>query len=437
MEFKKINPRSRLVSATKILSSIGIELKVESVAQKTVLSQIKELEILGREESLQLTEVFKSIDAFNDVASSQIKEMRAGDRYEVIRKNFESILEDSERMVRQVSDDGKMSFINKLQNKLTKWRRGSVEARFNELRNTAEQVFADAEDQIKRELTVLDAYREFRVGLKESTLVSRVLFERAEVRREEYLGKLQQAQHAVNQAKEEGLAPLELGVLELKRDEAQREFEIEDRRLQIATTISEQLLLSFGISEGVMTRYAQTTEVKEKVQQQSATFYTANNGVLTTLTATFKQLQGLHEQTQTINAMVKGTEDALKRLNSMGTTIQDRALQTAYTVNISPEVLRELYNKTVEFRQHQNQLIEEARRTSKINYDETVKVISEGQRALAESLVPRELLEKYTSGKDTSTESVLEISVPQLSAEAIEATRAAETPAVKRAKATP
>lgn len=405
-----LDPKSRLVAATKILSRLGVELNVKSVAREITRSRVRELEVLGAEEANAITDVLSSLEAFDDIVREQVREMRTAERYEVVRGNFKSILDDAERMVNQVSDDGKLSVFNKMQNRLMEWRRGSIQSRFSELRNVSEQVFADIDEQIKREMTVLEAYREFRTGLKEATLVGVELQQRAEKRRDEFAKKLEEAQNLVNKAKEEGQQTLVVGRYELDRDQAQREFEMEDRRYQSALDVSEQLNIAYGIAEAVMQKLQQTTEVKDAQQRKTATFYTANTGTLTALMAAFTSIKGLHEGTMTHQAMVDGTNDALSRLSNLGTKAQENALKVTYGATLDAQNLRKMYESVVSFEESQRAMITDLRAKSKKNDEEVRRVIEEGQRRMAEAVSKRHSANK-SSAITLATEAVQDVVV--------------------------
>ena len=61
-----------------------------------------------------------------------------------------------------------------------------------------------------------------------------------------------------------------------------------------------------------MARLVQTTDVKERVYSQSVSFFGTNETVFTALNASFTSLQGLHESTQTPDAMKEGVNRSLE-----------------------------------------------------------------------------------------------------------------------------
>ena len=65
-------------------------------------------------------------------------------------------------------------------------------------------------------------------------------------------------------------------------------------------TLSDNLTVGYNTSEVIMARLMQTTSAKERVYQQSVSFFSTNESVLTALSASFTGMHGLHESTQTL-----------------------------------------------------------------------------------------------------------------------------------------
>ena len=80
----------------------------------------------------------------------------------------------------------------------------------------------------------------------------------------------------------------------------------EEKRYQIAKDLSDNLTISYNTSEVIMARLMQTTNAKERVYAQAVSFFSTNDSVLTALKASFTGLFGLHESTQTLDAMKEG-----------------------------------------------------------------------------------------------------------------------------------
>ena len=59
----------------------------------------------------------------------------------------------------------------------------------------------------------------------------------------------------------------------MARDEKLRDMQNEEKRYQIAKDLSDNLTISYNTSEVVMARLMQTTNAKERVYQQSISFF--------------------------------------------------------------------------------------------------------------------------------------------------------------------
>lgn len=413
----KLDPRNKLHNARRVLSLVGINIEVDSLAQKATLNQIRELEDLGPDEAAQLVEVVQHMNAFDELVSRNLNQMNVGERYEDIRENFESIIKDLERKVRGAS--GSRNLFDKIQDKLISWKRGDVKERFQKIKVSYESVFGDADKQIEHETAILEAYRDYREALRDSSTIAEVLKKRAQEAYTEVKGNFVAANDEVDNAPAD-LDPLELAALKIKRDDLQRELEKLDRRQDIASSLAEKLQVSFGISEAVMTRYAETTKVRDNVQRQSAMFYTANSGVMTVLAATFMQLEATNEQSQVLSEMGKQTSAMLNKLSQSGQSlnkIAKNATEAAYTSYISAEDIRKLYESTVEFKAEQNKMVKTLREARDKNMEAVRIEIDKGQRLLAQSQVEEIGIAK----KSTSTPKAMavELEIPEASASRI------------------
>ena len=152
---------------------------------------------------------------------------------------------------------------------------------------------------------ILDAYRDYRGALKQAEVMALEVLKqaRAEARRRE--GRSGRAAPRPSPSFQ-GTEPAERAKLELIRDEQLRRTQDEDKRYQIAKDLSDNLTISYNTSEVIMARLMQTTNAKERVYAQAVTFFSTNDCVLTALKASFTGMFGLHESTQTLDAMKEG-----------------------------------------------------------------------------------------------------------------------------------
>jgi len=171
--------------------------------------------------------------------------------------------------------------------------------------------------------------------------------------------------------------------LELVRDEKVRELQNQEKRYQIAKDLSDNLTVSYNTSEVVMARLMQTTNVKERVYAQAVSFFSTNETVLTALTASFTGLFGLHESTQTIEAMKEGVSQSLEVLADMGGKVQEAALRAGYGPTIRADAVKQLVESVVNFQTRSREIIEEMRAQSTRNAEEIRDSVEDGKRRLA------------------------------------------------------
>src|SRR5690606_11946991 len=183
--------------------------------------------------------------------------------------------------------------------------------------------------------------------------------------------------------------------LELTRNERLRDVQHADDRYQIAKDISDNLTVGYNTSEVIMARLNQTTSAKERVWKQAIAFFGTNETVLTALSASFTGLFGLHESTQTLEAMKRGVSDGLEDLAAIGGKVQEEALRAGYGPTIRVESVKKLVDSVVHYQQRSHEIIDEMRAMSTRNAEEIRDAVEDGKRRVAElaelahSLPPR------------------------------------------------
>src|SRR3712207_2569695 len=172
--------------------------------------------------------------------------------------------------------------------------RGDIADRFDRIKATYLDVTRSTRDQIERESTILDAYRDFRGALKQAEVMALEVLRTAEQRLEAAKAALAQASGAVSGFT--GPEPAERARLELVRDEHLRRTQDEEKRYQLAKDLSDNLTVSYNTSEVIMARLLQTTNAKERVYAQAVSFFSTNDSVLTALKASFPGMFGLPDR---------------------------------------------------------------------------------------------------------------------------------------------
>ncbi len=317
---------------------------------------------------------------FNDVVREQVQAMQIGQRYEDITNAFNSIRDDAKSMVDQIAD-GKLDTFERIGNVWMKVTRGDIASRFDKIKGTYLEVTASTNDQIQREQKILNAYQDFRGALKQSEVLALEVLKTAQ-------GKLDAAKASVDTAMKAvesftGTEPADRARLEMARDEAVRALQQEEKRYQIAKDLSDNLTVSYNTSEVVMARLLQTTNAKERVYAQAVSFFSTNEVVLTALSASFTGMFGLHEGTQTIEAMKAGVSQSLEVLADIGGKVQEAAVRAGYGPTIRADSIKKLVDSVVNWQTRSHEIIEEMRVQSTKNANEIRDAVEDGKRKLA------------------------------------------------------
>ncbi|MTI45219.1 CHAD domain-containing protein [Roseibium hamelinense] len=373
-----LSPLQYLDRALGKLRDIGITPETEADAPINAL--LEQISDLSPDKVLVITRTLGQASQFNEVVRSQVQQMDIGERYEAITESFNSIRDDAKSLVDQLAD-GKISLMENLSNKWRDFRRGTISDRFDDIRNTYKDVAKATKDQIEREQTILEAYRDFRGALKQAEVTALELLKTA-------TDKLNAAKTALENASNEvtsfaGDDAAAKARLELARDERLREMQDEEKRYQIAKDLSDNLTIGYNTSEIIMARLMQTTNAKERVYAQSVSFFSTNESVLTALNASFTGLQGLHESTETLNAMKDGVNKSLETLAEIGDAVQKEALKAGYGPTVQAASVKKLVDSVVNFQVQSREIINEMREMSTKNSEEIRTAVEDGKRRLA------------------------------------------------------
>jgi len=372
-----------LDKAMGALDELGlVPAKQEEVPIVALLEKIAELD---QEKITLIARTLSQASLFNEVVREQVKEMRYGERYKALAAMFDSIRDDAKSMVDQV-EDGNIDTLERIANLWMKTTRGDIPLRFRKIKDVYLVVSKDTKDQIQRELIILEAYKDFRGAIKQCEVLAFEVLKISEVHLEEARRMLDEASKMVTDYA--GVDAAERSRLELKRDEKLRALQEEDARYQIAKDLSDNLIVGYNTSEVVMARLNQTTSAKQRVYSQSVSFFSTNETVLTALSASFTGLHGLHESTQTLNAMKTGIEKSLETLADIGNVVQEEALSAGYGPTVRAESLKKLVDAVVEYQERSESIIKEMRKLSSDNAEEIREAVEDGKRRMA-SLVKR------------------------------------------------
>ncbi len=365
----------------KALSQVrDLGLMPEKTDEAPVVALIERLSDIDEIKTLAIARTLTQASVFNEIVREQVSEMKIGERYAEITESFNSIRDDAKKMVEQV-DDGKVDTFERASNMWMKFTRGDISTRFNEIRDIYLDVARDSKDQIERERIILNAYQDFRGAIKESEIYALDLLKQTEGLWNEAKGALQQAGEAVEKFVGEDYA--ERAALELARDERMRSLQYAEDRYQVAKDLSDNLTVSYNTSEVIMARLMQTNSAKDRVYKQSITFFGTNESVFTALTASYTGMFGLHESTQTLEAMKDGVSKSLEDLADIGGKVQEAAVRAGYGPTIRAESVKKLVDSVVNFQERSREIIEEMRVLSTKNAAEIRESVEDGKKRLS------------------------------------------------------
>lgn len=373
-----LTPMQYLDRAMSTLRDIGLVPKEgEEAPIVALLNKISDLE---PDKTVVIARTLQQASFFNEVVREQIAAMNIGERYDKITDAFDSIRDDAKGMVDQLAD-GTISSWERLQNVWMKVSRGDIADRFDDIKETYLEVARDTKDQIEREHVILESYRDFRGALKNAEVLALEVLKTAQGKLDEAKTSLEAASAKVAAATDAD--PAERARLELARDEQLRKTQMEDKRYQVAKDLSDNLTIGYNTSEVVMARLMQTTSAKERVYEQSISFFSTNETVLTALKASFTGLFGLHESTKTLEAMKEGVSKSLETLGEIGNQVQDAALRAGYGPTVRADAVKSLVDSVVNFQEKSGQIIAEMRKLSTDNSNEIRDAVEEGKRRMA------------------------------------------------------
>ncbi|MBI1339962.1 cell surface protein [bacterium] len=345
-----------------------------------IVALLNQISDLDTDRVAAIARTLDQMSHFNDVVREHVAAITVGERYQGITEAFNSIRDDAKSLVDQYAD-GKISTMERLSNVWMKMSRGDIAARFRKIKELYLEVQAETSLQIDKERLILEAYMDFRGAMKQSEVLALEVMKTATEKLEAAKARMNEAVAAV--AGHLGDDAAVRADLELKRDERLRELQSEEKRFQISKDLSDNITIGYNTSEVIMARLVQTTNAKERVYAQSVSFFGTNEVVLTALTASFTGLHGLHESTQTLEAMKKGVDQSLETLGEIGGKVQEAATRAGYGPTISAAAVKKLVDSVVSYQERNQLIIAEMRKLATQNSKEIREAVEDGKRRLA------------------------------------------------------
>lgn len=373
--------RKYLDSAITVLKKFGVD--GSNTAPQELIGLLESVKHLDEAKVLAIADVIQHMSAFNALVRDNVESISIGNRYMEITQMFDSVRDDSKRLIAQL-DDGKISGTEKVSNWWMKLRRGTPSDRFERIVEVYGDVAQDTKAALKSEEMIMEGYIDFRFALKEAEILARELLD---------------AQVPILEAAKEGLATSQQALdnyagtdeggksqLELKRDEARHRYEQEDETYQLLKDIAENLEIGYDVGETLITKLKQTHDVKQRVYRRAVTFFTTNEHVFTILGTVYTSQHGLHEVTQATEAMKDGVNKGLEDIADLGRELERAALKAGYGSTIDPASVQKLVDAISGFQIESLQMIADLRKESDESARAIRKSVEEGKKKYQETL---------------------------------------------------
>lgn len=355
------------------LRSIGINFPAQDAP---VLALLDKVSVYDANRVTNIAATLQQSTVFNAAVRDKLQSMDISTRYADIAASFDSIQSDAQQMMEWMAD-GKLQFSERIQLAWLNMRRGSIPDRFEDIREKYLDVAKSANEQIKLETLILEAYQDYRLAMKSAEVDACEVQKIAQGQMDAGRKTLSDASAALEVAELE--AP-ERVKRELARDVALRDLQDEDKRYQIITDIADQLKAAYNAAELVFARLSQYHSVKERLYQRAVSFFATNEIVLTGLAAGFTSSGGLAEVTNTLNAMNEGINSSIEAQAKVGGEQLNAALKAGYGTNLKASSVKALAEAVVEFQASSLTLIQELRKESSAAAAEIESIIENSKR---------------------------------------------------------
>lgn len=373
-------------TAPKFLQKALDSLKVLGVGSPDtgtapIVDLLKRISDVDEDRVLVIARTLSHQQNFDSLVANQISQINFGSRFDDIVKRFDSIRDDSKRLVVQ-AERSAPTIGDRVSNVVMKLTRGDISDRFDAIRKTFDAVISDVGIQVERERNILEAYADFRSSIKEAEIIAYEVKAMLDEDLKAAQEKVAEAMALVQQASD--ASPQEKSRLELERDVAQRAAKDVEDRWQIATDLANNLQVSYSVTEVTMAKLAESHMAKDRLFKQSVAFMSTNSSVLTALKATYTGLLGLHEATQALDAMHDGISKSLESIADVGTKITENALRKGYGPSIRAQSVKKLVDSVVEFQENSTKIIADMRKESEQNAKEIRDTVEDGKRRIAD-----------------------------------------------------
>lgn len=367
-----------LDNAMAVLDNLGIVPKEGSESKLATLLQ--DVIHVDEPKVLAIAKVLKYKSTFNELARNNIKDVRIADRFGDILRLSDSISEDMKTLLTQL-EDGVIDNKEKFQNAWMRLTRGTTAQRYDKIIRIFKNVSSDTENQLKREKATINGYIDISFALKDAATTSYEVLKTQENNLKQVEEALKVAAKKVQDYSGGDLA--EKSRLEMARDEAQRALKEEDRIYQLIKNVAEDISNGYNEGEAVAAKLNQIYGMKEQVYSRSISYFEGREHVFTLESVTYTSMQGLHETTQTLEAMKKVDKKGIEDIVEVGKKLEDAALKAAYGPTIDPPAVKRIVDDIVRYQTESRQKIAQLRIESSKAAEEVTKIVEDGkQRSL-------------------------------------------------------
>lgn len=373
--------RQYLDRALTTLERFGLGGK--SAQPNELVNLLEDVKHLDEGKTLAIAEVLNHMSTFNQLVRDNVENISVGDRYLSISQMFDSIREDSKRLIAQL-DDGKFSTTEKMSNWWMRLRRGTPSDRFDKIEELYRDVSNDTKAALSREQEIMDAYIDFRFALKEAEVLASELYDMQVPILDQAKAGLSTAQAAVDQFTGEDMAAK--SQLELRRDQARHEFQKQDETFQLLKDISENLRIGYDVGETLVAKLKQTNDVKTRVYRRAVTFFTTNEHVFTILRTVYTSQYGLNEITQATEAMKDGLNKGLEDVATLGRELERAALKAGYGSTVDPASVQKLVDAISDFQIESLETVAELRKESEEATKAIRSTVEAGKKRFQETI---------------------------------------------------
>ncbi len=382
--------RGYLNKALDMVRQSGL-LPAKADSESPAVTLLKDVDSLDKTKLLVIAHTLQNMEVFNRLVRENTAEAKLGNRFQDIANSFRYIREDCEMIIEHLAD-GKIDWKERVQSTFRRLQRGTPASQFEKIRGTFRDVFQDSKKQLDVEDVILKAYETFRLALSEGEIAAAELAKQQEEIRTKAQQTLVQAAEALQIYT--GTDATERKQLQLARDEADQNFTREDRRYQLLLDLAENLKVGYNVGETILMKFRQTHGVKMEVYRKATVFFTTCEHVLTSLDATITAQKGLHESTQSLEALKAGINEGLETVAKTGSAVETAGLKAAYGPTVKADSVKKLVDEIVRFQTDSVQMIQQLREESAKNAAEIERVTDDGKKRYVDAIERYKLTSK-------------------------------------------